>query len=85
MELRNAQYFYVFVYHLYYSYIYSSLEFSQAKCISEDNELKNWVAELISDDGGNVGWLKNNWEAEKNKYGLLVKVWWWSSDLISSS
>eukprot|EP01084_Bolivina_argentea_P030641 56733_1 len=47
---------------------------TQAKGISEDNELKNWVAELISDDGGNVGWLKDDWEAEKNKYGLLVKV-----------
>ncbi len=66
-------------------YMYSSFEFSQAKGISEDNELKNWVAELISDDGGNVGWLKDDWEAEKNKYGLLVKVWWWSSDLSSTS
>eukprot|EP01084_Bolivina_argentea_P030642 56742_1 len=36
---------------------------TQAKGISEDNELKNWVAELISDDGGNVGWLKDDWEA----------------------
>ncbi len=50
---------------------------SQAKRISEDIELKNWIAELIRDDGGNVGWLRDNWEAESNKYSLLVKVVKW--------
>ncbi|CAM9659409.1 unnamed protein product [Chrysoparadoxa australica] len=58
----------------YLQIYYGSTKEEQKSAIAADNELKDFVAELISQKGGKVGWLEKEWAGSDDQFALLVKV-----------